>query len=75
MLSFPEYFMCVRVFVYVLFGYTISIGTSASIICVSQEDLSVIASNQNICDFYERVIFEKKRHVGKYILDISELLV
>ena len=70
---------CVRVFarvcVCVLFVYTISIGISVSIICVSQEDVSLIASNQQICDFYKLVVFEKKRHIGKYNLYISELFI
>ena len=45
----------------VLFIYTISI----SIICVSQEEPSLIASNQQINDFYKWIIFEKKKHCGK----------
>ena len=32
---------------------------------VSQEELSFIASNQQIYAFYKWVIFEKKRHCGK----------
>ena len=46
MLSFLEYL--------VLFIYTISIG----IICVSQEECSPTGSNQQIHDFYKKVIFE-----------------
>ena len=41
--------------------------------CVSHEELSLIASNQQICDFYKWIIFEKKIHWGKQIFDISEL--
>ena len=58
---------CVCVCVYVcvcvcvLFIYTISI----SIISVSQEEPSLIASNQQIHDFYKQIIFEKKKHCGK----------
>ena len=29
-------------------------------VCVSQEEPSLIASNQQIYDFYKRIIFEKK---------------
>ena len=54
-----------------LFIYTISI----SIICVSQEEPSLIAPNQQIYDFYKWVSFEKKRHCGKYIFDISEIFI
>ena len=46
---------------------------SISIFCVSEVWLSLTASNQQICDFYKWVIFEKKRHYGKKILNISEL--
>ena len=62
---------------HVLLTYKISIGSSVSIICISQEekDFSLIASNQKIYDFYKWVTFEKKRHIGKYILDISELFI
>ena len=45
-----------RVCVFVLFIYTISV----SIIYVSREEISVTASNQQIYEFYKRVIFEKK---------------
>ena len=55
----------------VLFIYTISI----SIIYVSQEEPSLIASNQQIYDFYKWIIFEKKRHCGKYIFDIGEVFI
>ena len=48
---------------------------SVSIFCVSEELLSLTASNQQICDFYKWVIFEKKRHYGKKILNISELFI
>ena len=30
--------------------------------CVTQEEPSTIASNQQIYDFYNLIIFEKKRH-------------
>ena len=53
-------YVCMGVFV-CLFIYTISI----SIFCVSQEEPILVASNQQIYDFYERIIFEKKRHCGK----------
>ena len=43
----------------VFFLYTIYI----SILCVSQEELSLIESNQQIYDF--RVISEKQRHYAK----------
>ena len=55
----------------VLFIYT----TSISIICVSQEEPCLIASNQQIHDFYKWIIFGKKRHCGNYIFDISELFI
>ena len=45
----------------VLFVYTISI----SIICVSQEEPSLIAPNQQMYDFYKRIIFEKKKILWK----------
>ena len=54
-----------------LFTYTISI----SIICVSQEEPSLIMSNQQIYDFYKWIIFEMKRHCKKYIFAISELFI
>ena len=38
---------------------------SISIICVSQDKPSLIASNQQIHDFFKLMIFEKKRHCGK----------
>ena len=53
--------VCVCVCVFFLFIYTISI----SIICLSLEELSLIASNQQIYDFYKWAIFEEKRHSGK----------
>ena len=64
-----ECLVCVRLCV--LFIYTISI----SIICVSQEEPSLIACNQQICDFYNWIIFDKKRHCGKWSFDISELFI
>ena len=64
---FLNVLVCLRVCI--LFICTISI----SIFCVSQEELSLIASNQQIYDFYKWVIFEKKIHWGKQIFDISEL--
>ena len=45
----------------VLLIYTISV----SIICVSQEEPSPIASDQQMYDFYKWIIFEKKRYCGK----------
>ena len=45
----------------VLFIY----ATSTSIICVWQEELSFIASNQQIYDLHKWVIFEKKKHFRK----------
>ena len=59
----------------VLFIYTISTGISVDTICISQEHPTHMASNRKTRDFYKWVIFEKKRHTGKYILDISELLI
>ena len=53
-LSLSVWWMCV------LFIYTISI----SIIYVSQEETSFIASNQQISGFYKSMIFEKKRYCG-----------
>ena len=35
------------------------------LICTSQEELSLIASNDEIYDFYNWVIFKKKIHGGK----------
>ena len=58
--------VCVCVFIYTIF---------ISIICVSQEEPSLIAYNQQIYNFYEWIIFEKKRHCGKWIFDISELFI
>ena len=55
----------------VLLIYTISI----SIICVSQEEPSLIASNQQIYDFEKWIIYEKKRHGEKQNFDISELFI
>ena len=57
--------MCVYVCVcvYVLLTYTISI--SIIDLCVSQEEPSLIASNQRIYEFYKWIIFEKKTHCGK----------
>ena len=52
----------------VLFIYTISI----SIICVSEGELSLIASNEQIYNFCKWVIFEKKK-LWKVSFDISEL--
>ena len=43
---------------YVLFIHTIFI----SVICVSQEELSLIASNEQMYDFCKWLIFKKKRH-------------
>ena len=66
-LSLSVCYLCM----WMLFIYTISI----SIICVSQEEHSLIASNLQIYDLYKCIIFEKKRHCGKYIFYISELLI
>ena len=46
--------VCVCVCACVLFIYTISISTN----CISQEEFSFIASNQQIYDFYKSVIFD-----------------
>ena len=35
------------------------------IICVSQEEHSLIASNQQICSFNKWIIFDRKRNCGK----------
>ena len=53
----------------VLFIYTISV----TIIFASQEEPSFIASNQQLYDFYEWIIFGKKKYCWKKIFDISEL--
>ena len=60
MLSFSKCLVCVCV----LFIYTISI----SIICASQEELSLIASNEQIYDFHNWVIFltEKTLQIVKF---------
>ena len=44
----------------VLFISTIS----NSILCISRKELGLTESNQQICDFYKRVIFEKQSHCG-----------
>ena len=52
----------------VLFIYTISL----SIHCVSREGLTLLESNQQICDFYKWVIFKKQSHFGpqsKFLYD------
>ena len=59
--------MCAHVCVCV---YALSI----SIACTSQEELTLIKSNEQLYDFYKWV-FKKKRHCGKYIFDISELIL
>ena len=51
-LSFSKCLVCVF-FVCIIF---------ISVICVSQEELSLIASNVEIYNFYKWVIFKKKRH-------------
>ena len=45
------------------------------IVCVSQEEFTLIESNQQIYDFYKRVIFEKQKHCGEYIFDTSDLSI
>ena len=58
----PSNVILLKVFgVSVLFIYTISI----SINCVSLEEISLIASNEQIYTFYKWVIFWKKTHCGK----------
>ena len=52
---FPVLYLS-KCLMYFLFIYTISI----SIICVSQEELNLIASNEQIYDFYNRAFL--KRH-------------
>ena len=49
---------------YVLFIYTILI----SIILVLQEERGLIASNEQVYDFYKWVIFEKKGIVENFFL-------
>ena len=56
---------CVYMFIY---------NISISIICVSKDKPSLIASNQQIYDFY-MWIFEKKRYCGKLIFDITKLFI
>ena len=63
--------VCVCVCACDLFIYTIFI----SIICVSKNELSLIASNKQIYHFYKGITFEKKRHCKKQIFDISELFI
>ena len=79
-LSLSVWFMCVHVCMCAcvcvcvcVFIYTISI----SIICVSQEEPSLIAYNQQIYHFYKSIIWKRKDIVKceKYIFDISELLI
>ena len=53
----------------VLFIYTILI----SIICVSQEEPSLIASNEQIDTFYKCVVFKYKRYYGQQFFEFSEL--
>ena len=48
----------ILVVVCVLLIYAVSL----SILCVSWEELSHSESNQQICDFYKPVTFEKQRH-------------
>ena len=60
-----------RVQVCVLFIYTISI----SIVCVSQEKLNLIESNQHIYGFFKWAIFKKQRHLERFVFDISELFI
>ena len=55
----------------VLFIYTISI----SIVCVSQEELNLIESNQHIYGFFKWAIFKKQRHLERFVFDISELFI
>ena len=51
-----------------LFKYTIS----TSIICVSLKELTLIASNQQIYDFYKWEILEKKKHCeSKFLISIQ----
>ena len=60
--------VCVFVSVFCLFRHFFSIA------CFTIEELSLIASNQQIYKFYRWVVFETKIHCGKQIFDISELL-
>ena len=69
-LSFSECWM----FVYVFCLFTPFL-LYFNIICISQEHPTHMASNRKTRHFYKWVIFEKKRHTGKYILGISELLI
>ena len=55
----------------VLFIYTISI----SVICVSQAEPSLTASNQQIYYFYKCIIFLKRRHCRNKISDIIGLFI
>ena len=64
--------MCVCICIF-LFIYIISIGISVSIICVSQGNLSFIASKEQIFGLYKWVILEL--HIGKNILDTIELFI
>ena len=44
----------------------------SSVICVLQEEPSLMASNQQIYDFYKRIISEKKRHyINKFLMVVN----
>ena len=44
----------------------------SSVICVLQEEPSLMASNQQIYDFYKRIISEKKRHyINKFLMLVN----
>ena len=52
--------VCVCVCVCVCFVYLQHFCISVSIICVSQEEPSLTATNQQICDFYKYIILKIK---------------
>ena len=71
LLSFSKCLVIVCVSVCVLFFYTISI----TIICVLQKALGLAASNQQIYDFYNWVIFEKKKYIVESKFLISDKFI
>ena len=51
----------------VFFIYTISV----SIFCLSQEEHSLIASNEQIQNFCKSLPFERKRHKSKFLISMN----
>ena len=48
----------------VFFYFTLQSLSIFCILCVSWEELNVTESNQQICDLYQSLIFEKQKHCG-----------